>query len=202
MRVLLIIACALSFTAPAIAKQSLEITPMMGYRFGGDFDASQDKIHHQISLTDDTSYGLLTAWSFDRERQGEFLISHYDTNFFEPNSSSISATGLGISYAHIGGNIRVSDSFLPVFVTGGFGLSYFAPEDKTLNDETRFSMNVGLATRFDLSEHISLRIDSRIYSTFFNSDSRIFCEIDSCAIYISNDMWFQSEVNAGITFSF
>jgi hypothetical protein len=84
MGVIFAIACILvSISMPSIAKQpvNLEITPLIGYRFSGDFDTTQDKVYNRIELSDKTSYGLLTAWFFDRKRQGKFLISYYDTDF-------------------------------------------------------------------------------------------------------------------------
>jgi len=175
---------------------------LIGYRFGGDFDTTKDKVHNRIELSEDTSYGLLTAWSFDRKRQGEFLISHYNTNFSQSDDFSASNTGLGITYAHLGGNVPLSEGPIPFYMTGGFGLTHLDPSDSQLSNETRFSVNIGLATKIELSERVSLRLDSRIYGTFFNSDSAIFCDVETCAIYISSDIWFQSEVSAGITYRF
>jgi len=205
MRVILALACALATVSiPSMAKQALnvEVTPLIGYRFGGDFDTTKEEVHNRIELSEDTSYGLLTAWSFDRKRQGEFLISHYNTNFSESDDFSASNTGLGITYAHLGGNVPLSEGPIPFYMTGGFGLTHLDPSDDQLGNETRFSVNIGLATKIELSERVSLRLDSRLYGTFFNSDSAIFCEVETCAIYISSDIWFQSEVSAGITYRF
>ncbi len=205
MRIVIALACVLAVTAmPSKAKQALnfEITPLIGYRFGGDFDTTRDKVHNRIELSEETSYGLLTAWSFDNKRQGEFLISHYNTGFSQSDDFSASNTDLGITYAHIGGNVPVSAGPIPFYVTGGFGLTHLAPKDDQLNNETRFSINVGLASKIPLSENVSLRLDGRLYGTFFNSDSSIFCDVETCAIYISSDIWFQSEVSAGITYRF
>jgi len=199
------LACALTTVSmPTMAKQALnvEVTPLIGYRFGGDFDTTKDKVHNRIELSEDASYGLLTAWSFDRKRQGEFLISHYNTNFSQSDDFSASNTGLGITYAHLGGNVPLSEGPIPFYMTGGFGLTHLDPSDSQLSNETRFSVNIGLATKIELSERVSLRLDSRIYGTFFNSDSAIFCDVETCAIYISSDIWFQSEVSAGITYRF
>jgi len=205
MRVVIALACVLAVIAtPSKAKQALnfELTPLIGYRFGGDFDTSRESVHNRIELSEETSYGLLTAWSFDRKRQGEFLISHYNTNFSQADDFSVGNTDLGITYAHMGGNVPISDGPIPFYMTGGFGLTHLAPKDDQLNNETRFSINVGLASKIELSEHFSLRLDSRIYATFFNSDSAIFCDYDTCAVYISSDLWFQSEVSAGLTYRF
>jgi hypothetical protein len=205
MRIVIAIACVLAAIAvPTKAKQPLnfEITPLIGYRFGGDFDTTRDKVHNRIELSEATSYGLLSAWSFDRKRQGEFLISHYNTTFSQSDDFSASNTDLGITYAHLGGNVPISEGLIPMYVTGGIGLTHLAPKDEQLSDETRFSVNVGLASKIPLSENVSLRFDGRIYGTFFNSDSAVFCDYETCAVYISSDIWFQSEVSAGITYRF
>lgn len=205
MRTIIGLACLLSVMAmPANAKQPLnfEITPLIGYRFGGDFNTIQNDVRRNIELKEDTSYGLLTAWSFDRKRQGEFLISHYNTSFSEAEGSTASNTDLSVTYFHIGGNVPITEGVLPLFVTGGLGLAHLAPKGVGMSKETRFSANVGLASKISLSEHFSLRLDSRLYGTFFNTQSSIFCGGESCAMYISGDIWFQSEVSVGLTYSF
>ncbi len=153
---------------PAEAKQALnvEVTPLIGYRFGGDFDTNKDSGQSKVELSEETSYGLLTAWSFDRKRQGELLISHYNTGFSHADGFSAANTELGITYAHLGGNVPISEGPVPFYLTGGFGLTHLAPKDSQLNNETRFSMNVGLASKIPLSENVSLRLDSRLYGTF------------------------------------
>ena len=205
MRVIFAIACALTLISmPSLAKPALnfEMTPLIGYRFGGDFDTTRDKVDNRIALSEETSYGLLTAWSFDRKRQGEFLISHYNTNFSESDNFSASNMSLSITYAHLGGNVLISAEPIPFYITGGFGLTHLDPKDDQLSSETRFSVNVGLASKIELSERVSLRLDSRIYGTFFNSDGAIFCDVETCAIYISSELWFQTEVSVGLTYRF
>ncbi len=196
----------ISINANANANESsyVEITPLVGYRFGGDFDATNDEteITTKIKLNEDTSYGFLLAWDYDKNRQGELLVSHYASRFSQSINSISSNNNVAITYAHVGGNVPISDGMVPLFVTGGLGLTHFSPEDAQLSDETRFSLNIGLATKIPVSEQVSLRFGGRVYATFFNSDSQIFCIEENCAISISSNLWIQSEVNAGITFSF
>jgi hypothetical protein len=182
----------------------VEITPLIGYRFGGDFDASIDESETTatIKLNEDTSYGFLLAWDYDKKRQGELLISHYSSQFSQTINPIASNNNLAITYAQIGGNVPISDGVVPLFVTGGLGLTHFSPEDSLLSDETRFSINIGLATKIPVSDDFRLRFGGRVYATFFNSGSQIFCNEDNCVISISSNLWIQSEVNAGITFSF
>ncbi len=187
----------------AYAANSIEITPLVGYRFGGDFEAvDETSTTSKIKLSEEINYGLLFAWDFDHKRQGEFLINHYTSQFSQIAESIASNNNIGITYAHIGGNVPISDGYLPLYITGGLGLTHLSPEDSLLDKETRFSMNVGIATKIPVSEHLSLRFGGRVYATFFNSDSRIFCNEENCAISISSNLWIQSEVNAGLTFTF
>ena len=203
--ILLPLVLILGFTTQVNANEtnSFEITPLIGYRFGGNFDANDEaSITSTIKLSEEINYGLLFAWDFDRKRQGEFLINHYNSQFSQAIDPIASNNNIAVTYAHVGGNVPISDGHLPVYITGGLGLTHLSPEDGLLDDETRFSMNIGIATKIPVSEHLSFRFGGRVYATFFNSDSTIFCNEDSCAISISSDLWIQSEVNAGLTFTF
>jgi hypothetical protein len=192
----------LLLSLPVLAEKNdaIEITPLIGYRFGGDFDI--EKPTQTIELTDGTNYGLLVAWPYDNKRQGELLISHYQSNFGEDSSNLFSNNDLGVTYLHLGGNIPIQDGALPLWLSAGLGLTYLSPQEKSLKDETKFSLNLGLNTRFNISENLSLRFGGRVYATFFNGSSTIFCDTDVCKIRITSDLWVQSEVNAGLTFSF
>ncbi len=175
MVLLLLISLALVTNQAYAAQESkFEITPLIGYRFGGDFDSNDAELTTTVKLTEDINYGLLFAWNVDRKRQGEVLISHNNTEFSAFGSSTVSNNNLAITYAHIGGNVPIASGAMPVFFTGGFGLPHFSPEDNSLDNETRFSMNVGLATKIAVTESLSFRFGGRLYATFFNSDSDIF----------------------------
>ena len=196
---------SLSVTAYVEAAQTsqFEVTPLVGYRFGGDFDMTNgESVNSSIKLNEDVNYGVLFAWDYDRKRQGEFLISQYNSQFSDALDPTVTNNNITVTYAQLGGNVPISEDIVPVYLTGGFGLTHLAPEDKQLGDETRFSLNIGLATKISMTEHLSLRFGGRLYGTFFNSDSKIFCNEAVCSISISSNLWIQSEVNAGLTFTF
>lgn len=197
-----------AIASAAAAETSIEITPLIGYRFGGDFDvnSTDNNGFSTIKLSENSSYGLLIAWPYKEKQQGELLISHYNTNFtgssLNHSNSTLTDNGLGVTYYHLGGNVPISDGTLPLWLTGGIGFTHLSPDDNELTDETRFSMNIGLNTELALSKRVSLRFGGRIYGTFFNSGSAVFCGTEACKVYISSDVWIQSEVNAGLTFKF
>ena len=182
MRNLVFILLSLVTSLPALANSvaAIEITPMVGYRFGGNFENILTAT--RVKLAEDVSYGLQVAWPVGLNQQGEALISHYDTKFIravdDMPSDLMTDTNIGVTYLHIGGNVPLNEGTYPLWLSGGVGVSLLAPDDKNLADELRFSMNLGLNTRYNLSENLSFTFGGRVYATFFNSDSAIFCDED------------------------
>ena len=59
------------------------------------------------------------------------------------------------------------------FVMAGLGAAHFSPSDSTLDDTTRFSMQIGGGTNYRLTDNFLLRLDVRWLGTFFNgSDAK------------------------------
>ena len=195
--------CFFPFSANCLAKhkeQSIEITPFTGYRIAGEFNNGSES--EEISLKDNNSHGLIIAWPFDHTRQGELLISKYSTEFSHSTTQEYNNNSLDISYIHLGGNVPISQGVLPFWLNGGLGATYFSPKDSSLDDETKFSFHLGLATKLAISDRISLRINSTAYGTLFDTESTVFCQADNCAIYVSSDVWWQAELTVGLTFKF
>lgn len=180
-------------------EANIDLTPFASYRFGGDFDDSDSNTY--IDLEDNAGFGLITAWEYDTNRQGEFLVSNYNTEL-ESEDISLNSTDISITYAHIGGNIKLSDGLVPFWLSAGIGLTHLSPDNGQLKSETNFSANLGLNTKFAISDSVQLYLGGRVYGTFFDSDSEIFCDKNNCAIYVESDVWVQSELVAGISLSF
>ncbi|WP_286263023.1 hypothetical protein [Thalassotalea atypica] len=191
------------FSTQLVAQESieLELTPLFGYRFGGEFDDEQS--NSTIELEDGNSYGLLTSWAYDQSRQGELLVSHYDSAFSSELTNNVfNPSDIGITYIHLGGNIQLSDNNLPFYLSGGIGITHLSPENNGLKSETKFSGSLGLNTRVALTESVRLYIGGRVYATLLDADSEIFCDSQNCAIYVESEVWVQSELSAGLTFKF
>lgn len=190
----------LCFSQTSWSKESyIEVTPTLGYRFGGEFDLEDSD---NIDLKDKASFGVSLNWAFDKKRQGELLFSHYDSEFDKHDEFPLNKEDISVSYLHFGGNVPLSKVVIPLFLSGGLGVTHFSPDDSSLDNETKFSANLGLNTRIDLIDNLSLKIGSRVYFTFLDSDSKIFCDQADCTIYVSSDVWIQSEVYTGLTFKF
>lgn len=183
-------------------QQSMELIPFIGFRSGGDFDQTTQT--RSITLEDKASYGFIFAWPYSDNRQGEFLISHYQTQFEESNSNlSVSINNkISVTYLQLGGNIPLSQGHVPFWLSGGLGVTYLSPENSSYSSESQFSMNLGLHTTFALTDQLAVRIGTRLYATFFDTDSQIFCDDQNCIAVVSSDLWLQGEITAGLSFSF
>jgi len=201
MRTAILLLCVL-LPLPCLAEgnQSIDVTVFAGARIGGSFDL--DEVRESIDLDDDTSVGFIIAWPYDNTRQGELLLSHYDTNFNLDSTLIDSPTEVGVSYLHIGGNVPISQGLVPFWFSGGMGATHLSPNDSNLDNETRFSMNFGIHSSIELTESLALRFGARAYATFFDTDSAVFCNGGNCRIYVSSQVWVQSELTAGLTFKF
>jgi hypothetical protein len=189
------------FSTTSFGQSSpLEITAFTGYRFGGDFDNAEKSNYYQ--LDEASSKGILVAWPYNEHQQGELLISHYSSDISSDTASSMQESKMKVTYVHLGGNVPLQDGTVPIWLSGGVGLTRLSIEEDSFSDETKFSANIGFNTRFQLSENIALKLDSRLYATFFDSDSELFCEDNKCTATITTDIWFQSELNLGLTYRF
>ncbi|NMP32113.1 hypothetical protein HII17_11085 [Thalassotalea sp. M1531] len=181
------------------AKSTFEFTPFTSYRLGGDFDEIAGD--NTIRLEDKNGYGLIAAWHYDHNRQGELLISHYVSNF-DTNLAELHGSEVAISYVHLGGNIKLSNGIVPFWLSGGVGFTHLSPNAKHLNSETNFSASLGLNSKLSLSENMKIFIGGRIYGTFFDSESEVFCDSTECAIFIESEIWIQSELLLGVNVMF
>jgi opacity protein-like surface antigen len=180
-----------------------EVTPFVGYRFGGGFDV--DGFDQDADLDDHGSFALALNLRRDEESQYELFYSRQETRL-EPDSP-LAPLGINVEYLHLGGTLDVDDEMLlRPYVVGGLGITRLTPEPGRVSDNTRFSMHLGAGFRVPVSEHFSVRLEARGFLTFVDTDSSFFCSSGSagglCAIRGSGSTFLQYELLAGAAFAF
>lgn len=188
----------------AAPLSQFEITPYVGYRFGGDFDVASSR--RDANLDDHASFALALDLRRDEESQYELFYSRQEAKL-QPDSP-IGPIGVDVQYLHIGGvlDVYVEQPLLKPYVVGTLGLTRFTPDSGAGNDDTRFSMSLGGGLRVPVSEHFGFRFEARGYLTFINTDSSVFCASGqfggACAIRAKGSTFGQFELLAGAAFSF
>ena len=189
------------------ATQALEITPLLGFRGGGEFVDTVENKKHMTSSSE--VYGLIISGApYDRGKQFEVYFSHQSTEIRSiPNPSTPSPqedvdVPLRISYLHFGGTAPITDEKkLKTYVSGGLGFTYLTPDFSGLESDLLGSLSLGLGMRMPMTERIDLRLETRLLATLVNSNSGILCS-GGCVIKVNGSAFYQGEVFAGVAFRF
>ena len=188
-------------------SHALEVTPLLGYRGGGEFIDTLSGTKHTVDSSE--VYGLIIGWPYERGKDIEIYYSHQSSrlNSVDISDPSTPTTNnvdipLTIDYLHIGGTAPITeeDSY-KTFVSGGLGLTYLSPDLNGLQSDLRASFSIGVGVKWPMTENISLRLETRGLATLFNSNSAIFCS-GGCALSVNGSLFFQGEVSAGLAIKF
>jgi hypothetical protein len=193
---------AVSISAPAEADAlSLEVTPSIGYRLGGEFE--DETSGETVDLDEAPSYGLILSLNLDEQSQIELFWSHQETSL-EDDALFSGATllDLDVDYIHFGGTYIVDGELVRPFVVASMGVTHMNPEQAGFDSETRFSAALGGGIRLFFTRHIGLRIEGRGFATFIDSDSAVFCRDFTCAIHVKGNMLWQFGAQVGLIMAF
>lgn len=186
-------------------SNAIEITPLLGYRGGGDFIDDTTAKKHTIVSSD--IYGLIISFPYEYGKTIEVYYSHQSSdlrsiNITLPSPTSNTDIPLSIDYLHIGGTAPIStEQDLKTFVSGGLGFTYLSPDFSGLESDLRASLSIGIGLKYPLSNNISFRLEARGLATMFNNNSSIFCS-GGCTIKVDGNFFLQGEVFAGLAITF
>jgi hypothetical protein len=179
-----------------------EITPFGGYSAGGEFEDPSDQSDRDLESS--VSFGATIDFTTDDPtRHYELLYMNQRTEVEEG-----SKLDLDVQYIHIGGVIDFpSDSRRAIpFVAGGLGATLLSPDRSGLDEETEFSLSLAGGLKVPLSRSIALRLEARVFATFFDSDTAVFCASTPptavCDIRAKSDSFLQFSTSLGITAGF
>jgi hypothetical protein len=182
---------------------AFEITPFVGYRWGGTIFANQtfifdEDVDVEPSANFGASFGIPIGDSgFKVQLMANRQSSELETGsgLFEPDND---VADIDITYVHAGLEIPFARSrnASPYVIVSG-GLANIDPQIRGVSAEQRFSASAGLGVKVPMSRALSFRFEGRGYYTALEED-------DECTIcdYFYNEDFYQGEVNAGLVFSF
>jgi hypothetical protein len=188
--------------APAVAAaQPVEITPLGGYRFGGDF---YERVTGQpVDLDGAPAVGVVVNVPLHDGLFVEALFSHQRAHVTVPASPFGSPTRWRIDVDHwqagglqeFGTEVRVRP-----FLTGLLGLTRYAGAD---DNEIRFTAAAGGGVKLMPIRRVGLRLDGRVFATFVQAEGRaIACSPGFCLFSLEADIVWQAEFTAGVVIGF
>jgi hypothetical protein len=202
----LIISLVPSFAALADDRIRFDVTPMVGYRAGGEFDEVDPEATAEDSadLDEGTSFGIDLGLYRDSRSFFELLYSRQESGIDSPDPA-VGSVDVVAEYLHFGGTLLFPGEhwFVPWLSLAG-GVTRLDP-DGGYDSETELSGSIGGGVRLPFNEHVAATLGARGYVTLLDSDTEIFCVGSGdleCLVRTSDDFFFQGEVFVGLSFSF
>ncbi len=196
-------ACMIALaTAPPSEAQGMQLTPFVGWRYGGSF--TELETGNEVTLDAQANFGLIVGIPWNKKDRSflELIWSHQDADFavtgVEPT-----LLGLDIDYLHLVGTVpfATSNEKLDALLSGGAGATYMQAGIEGSRSELFFSVSLSGGLRYHLSQRVALRFDLRGWYTFTSSQGAIFCS-GGCVIAVSGSGFGQIEATGGVQLSF
>jgi len=180
--------------ATAAHAEDWEITPSVGYRFGGDVEEIQTSRSYDFDGA--ASYGLTVGrWIADEQRL-ELTWSR------QPSGLSGIDYDVDIDYLQFAGAYEPGrEKQVGGYVLASLGATRFDPAEAGAESSVFFSGSVGGGGRFRLSERLALRLEGRGYYTLTSGSTTIFCG-GGCTFQLSGTGLLQLEFSAGLAIGF
>jgi hypothetical protein len=204
----LILLTAAALAAPVTAQAqepTIEITPLAGYRVGGEFRA-EGGAAGTVDLEDGGSWGLDIGLYRDAQSFYEVLYSRRDAGL-RTADETLRELDVRVEYFHFGGTLLFPHAR---GYTGYFSLTAgLTRMDARMGDydaERKLSASMGGGVRFPLTDALGATFGVRGYITFVDSDRDLICiSADGqaeCLLRASGRTHWEVEAQAGLTFRF
>ena len=130
--------------AETASAQTVEITPMGGYRVGGSFTV--EGTPSDLAVKDSGAFGVHVGVKVAEDGEIEALFSRQDTQL-KSDTGFFSSTVLfpiKLDTYQLGGSYRFGDEEAKVrpYIGLGMGITRLVPEPAELEAETRFSASI------------------------------------------------------------
>jgi hypothetical protein len=185
----------LSMVATPAVAQRIEITPFVGYQFGGELAEIGDETT-TLSIDQSTTWGLIFDISVTPQDLVEVYYSSQSTNL---DAGTEGSPKVGVDSLQIGAIHEYAPNRpLNPFVGFTLGATRF---DTPGGNDTRFSGGLSIGAKMNVSDHLGFRFDGRVFAISTGSNP-IACADDACLGYADNSVMWQYAVNAGVIIRF
>ncbi len=190
----------------ARADVRFEITPFVGYRMGGGFDAEQlSGTTEDVDLEDGGSWGIDVGLYADSWAFYEFLYSTQTTEL-DSRDPTLAAVDVTTEYYQFGGTAFFpGEQWLVPYLSLTIGATRFSA-DGGYGSDTKFSGSLGGGLRLPFTDNFGATLGVRGYLTFVESDTDFFCVSGggegTCLLRSSGSTYFQAEAQLGLTVAF
>ena len=157
-------------------NSGVELTPFVGYQWGGNIDAGvSDLFDRDVKVADGAAFGVALDVPINYNLQLELLANRQQSNFEGDNGLFDEGSNLGdvnLTYYHAGllWEFPVERNVRPFFVVGA-GVTNIDPRFAGASNETKLSGNMGGGVKLFFSDNLALRVEGRGFWTNISDDN-------------------------------
>jgi len=191
----------LSLISAPLAAEGLQITPFIGYRSEGSLEDINTGAG--LNIAADATVGFTIGKDLGENIQIEFYYSRQSTDLSgDPAITPGFKVDIDVEYIHFGSKYYLGKTGR-TYLVGSIGGTRFSSKSSAHGSETPFSLGVGGGIETGRDKRVGFRLEGRGFATFTEGSTQIFCNPSgTCTGFSSNDVLFQFEINAGLTFRF
>jgi opacity protein-like surface antigen len=188
--------CIASLVPSVTEAREFEITPFIGYQFGGDVSTFYQNQYQDVSIDSSENFGLMLNLGLSEMIQLELLYNTQDTTANAQRFDD--SLGLNIDYWQLSMLWGFSpESQINPYVVFGIGGTWLRPDG--FDSTSKFSGNIGGGVKIFFSDSIGVRLEGRFYGTYINSTTS-YCDPFWCYGY--NNSLYQFDVSAALIIRF
>ncbi|MBP2646677.1 MAG: uncharacterized protein H6Q77_301 [Gemmatimonadetes bacterium] len=212
---------AVASTAPAAAQiptSGFEITPMVGYIFGGGFptDGFTGVPAGKLNIDANIGYGIEVGYTPNGNTWFEltYMRQSSDVNF-DPDAGTCAdypiivncTSSISTNYIHAGARWEFGQRNIKPFIGGGLGVTIFDPSASNIGSNTDFSLSLEGGVRYMFGkgdkQRVGIRGTFRGWFSFVpNGQYAAWCGYYGCYAQESSSTVTQGEVSGGLVFVF
>lgn len=199
------VAVFLLFLSPAVAtaqERRIELTPFIGYQFGGDLELHDEFGRFGVDLDESQSYGLILDIPVSRSLQVELVLNRQptqlevDEGLFAP---PVVLADADLTYLHGGLLWHWGPGQVRPFVGLTAGVTNIDPDLAGSESETRFSIGLSGGAKIFFSRHVGLRLEARGWFTDIDERDDVH---HCCPHHEDSSGLDQGQVAAGLILAF
>lgn len=187
-------------SASFASAQNAEITPYLGYRFGGNFTNKERST--AFNVQNSPAFGAIFDYKVHDFILVEFHWSHQGSTLELTRDEQQVETDISIDNFHGGVLFQGGTRDLHPYFVASVGATHFGIQGT--ESSTKFSLGVGGGMKGLVTERIGWRFEFRGFTTFTSiEDSYEVCDVWGCVdVNSTGTVFWQAQILGGVTIAF
>jgi opacity protein-like surface antigen len=189
------------------------VTPLLGYRTGGELEAeaAADGASRDVDLGNSSVYGLVVNLPAQKMASGDYTewelhLSRQTVGVDRVPEGIDPGLELDITHVLLGGTYVGPGELVRPFLGAGIGAAHLSPDAPGYESDTAFAFGIGLGLHLFPEQRIGGRMETRVLGAVTDSSSALLCasgpEGAGCAFRGTGSVLWQWELTAGLAVRF